>query len=140
MPEPSLTLGAVKTLDIQVPASTLPLLSYYSTILTLVTAVPAVVTGAYELMPVIRRDGFSSKKAQAGLLHAILNDITLLGAAYNWWTRRGEAGFTPSTQNVLISAVLVPASFIAAYLGGSLVYKYGMGVGRGSANKAKKAQ
>jgi hypothetical protein len=134
------TAGAVatvfKTLDIAIPTSLLPTLSYYSTIFTLLSAVPAVISGALELQPVIARDGFGSKKAQAGVLHALVNDLT-----YNWWVRRTTTGFVPSTTNVVISAALaVPASFFAAYLGGQLVYQYGMGVGRGSSSNAKKAQ
>jgi len=94
-----------------------------------------------ELMPVIKRDGFGSKKAQTGVAHALINDITIFAAAYNWWVRSNQTGFVPSSTNVAISAALaVPASFFAAYLGGHLVYQYGMGVGRGSANRAKKAQ
>lgn len=90
-------------------------------------------------MPLIKRDGLS-KKAQTGVLHALANDITVFGAAYNWWTRRSAVGFAPSTTNVLVSATLaVPASFFAAYLGGQLVYQYGMGVGRGRGG-VKKAQ
>jgi uncharacterized membrane protein len=107
--------------------------------LTILTAVPAIATGVWELMPVIKRDGFSSKKAQVGALHALINDITVFGAVYNWWARRGETGFVPSTSNVVVSAAIVPVSFFAAFLGGHLVYQYGMGIGRGS-SKGKKGQ
>ncbi|KAK7179958.1 hypothetical protein DPSP01_009874 [Paraphaeosphaeria sporulosa] len=140
-PATSGTVATVfKTLDIAIPTSLLPTLSYYSTILTLLTAIPAVISGALELQPVIARDGFSSKKAQAGVSHALVNDIALFGAAYNWWVRRSTTGFVPDTTNVAISAALaLPASFFAAYLGGQLVYQYGMGVGRGS-SAARKAQ
>lgn len=101
---------------------------------------PAVVTGAWELMPLIERDGVKTKKSQTAILHALLNDITVFGAAYNVWTRRQNVGFEPSDTNILISAALgLPATFFAAYLGGHLVYQYGMGVGRGE-NKNKKSQ
>jgi len=130
----------VKTLDIQVPLTLFPTLSYYSTILTIITAIPAIVTGAIELSPVIQRDGFSSQKAQTGVLHALVNDITIFGAVYNWWSRRNENAFTPSTANVALSTAIVPVSIFAAYLGGSLIYKYGMGVGKGSGSKQKKSQ
>ncbi|KAJ4295467.1 hypothetical protein N0V90_007479 [Kalmusia sp. IMI 367209] len=132
--------SAFKILDIQLPTSLLPTLSYYSTILTLLTAIPAVLSGAIELQPVIQRDGFRSKKAQTGVLHALVNDVAVFGTAYNWWMRR-TTGFVPNSTNVAISAaVAMPASFFAAYLGAQLVYQYGMGVGRGSGSKAKKAQ
>lgn len=91
-------------------------------------------------MPVIQRDGFSSKKAQTGVLHAVVNDVVVFGTLYNWWSRRNTPHFTPSTENVLVSTVLaVPASLFAAYLGGTLVYQYGMGF-RASSVKAKKKQ
>jgi uncharacterized membrane protein len=118
----------VKTFDLQIQPSLFPTLSYYTTILTLLFSAPAVATGAQQLMPVIQRDGFSSKKAKVGALHAVINDITVVGALYNWWTRRSNPGLVPSNENILISTVLaVPATLFAAYLGGSLVYIYGMG-------------
>jgi uncharacterized membrane protein len=91
-------------------------------------------------MPLIKRDGISSKKAQVGILHALINDVTVVGAAYNWWTRRSNPGMVPDNTNILISSVVaLPATMFAAYLGGSLVYIYGMGF-RGSQAKAKKSQ
>jgi hypothetical protein len=91
-------------------------------------------------MPLIKRDGLSSKKAKVGVLHAVINDAATMGAAYNWWTRRGNAGMVPSGTNIVVSSlVALPATMWAAYLGGSLVYIYGMGL-RGGQAKAKKAQ
>ena len=48
----------------------------------------------------------------------------------------------PSNTNILISSVVaLPATMFAAYLGGSLVYVYGMGFRGGQAKaKAKKGQ
>ncbi|KAF2659895.1 hypothetical protein K491DRAFT_621988 [Lophiostoma macrostomum CBS 122681] len=132
--------SALKTLDVQIPPSMFPILSYYTTLLTLLFSVPAVISGAAQLMPVIKRDGLSSKKAQTGVLHALVNDVTVFATAYNWWTRRNAPGFKPDSTNILVSSVLaLPATLFAAYLGGSLVYKYGMGVGGGS-GRAKKTQ
>jgi uncharacterized membrane protein len=116
------------------------MLSYYTTLLTLLFSAPAVATGAYELMPVIKRDGFSSKKAKVGVLHAVINDVGVVAAAYNWWSRRSNPGMVPDNTNILISSVVaLPATMFAAYLGGSLVYIYGMGF-RGGQAKAKKSQ
>ncbi|PVH99547.1 hypothetical protein DM02DRAFT_614964 [Periconia macrospinosa] len=129
--------SAFKTLDLQINTALFPTLSYYTCILTIITAVPAIISGAIELSPVIQRDGFSSKKAQTGVLHALLNDLTIFAAAYNWWTRREATGFVPSTANVALSASVVPATFFAAFLGGHLVYHYGMGVGRSSSTAKK---
>jgi uncharacterized membrane protein len=96
----------------------------------------------YEFIPLVKRDGLKSRKAQIGALHAAINDVTVLGAAYNWWTRRSNPGMVPSDTNILISSVIaLPATMFAAYLGGSLVYIYGMGFRGGQAKaKAKKAQ
>jgi len=92
-------------------------------------------------MPVIKRDGFSSKKAQVGVLHALVNDISVFGAAYNWWTRRNAMGLRPDATNVVVSSALAaPITLFAAYLGGKLVYELGTGVGKGGSGKAKKAQ
>jgi uncharacterized membrane protein len=103
-------------------------LSYYTTILTLLFTAPAVATGAQQLMPVIQRDGFSSKKAKVGVLHALINDVAAIGALYNWWSRRSNPGFTPDATNIFISVVLaLPSTMYAAYLGGSLVYIHGLG-------------
>ena len=116
-----------------------PVLSYYSTIITILTTLPAVATGIAQLAPVIQRDGFSSKKAKVGAMHALLNDVALITTVYNWWTRSQQVGFTPSTTNVLLSAALaLPMTMYSAYLGGSLVYEYGMGFSKST--PLKKAQ
>jgi hypothetical protein len=79
-------------------------------------------------MPVIQRDGFSSKKAKIGVAHALINDVAAVGLLYNWYTRRSIPGFTPDATNILISVVLaLPATLYAASLGGALVYNHGMG-------------
>jgi uncharacterized membrane protein len=131
-------LGAVKTLGIALEPQMFPLLSYYTTILTLLFTAPAVATGAQQLMPVIQRDGFSSKKAKLGVLHAVINDVAALGALYNWWSRRSSPVFVPDATNILISTLLaVPATLYAAHLGGSLVYNHGMGFQNRSVKKTQ---
>ncbi|OSS53457.1 hypothetical protein B5807_01321 [Epicoccum nigrum] len=128
-----------KSLDRSVQPNVFPVLSYYSTIITILTTLPAVVTGIAQLAPVIQRDGFSSKKAKVGAMHALLNDIALITTIFNWWTRSQQVGFTPSTTNVLLSAALaLPMTMYSAYLGGSLVYEYGMGFSKST--PLKKAQ
>lgn len=116
-----------------------PVLSYYTNILTILFSIPAVASGVPQLLPVLKRDGISSKKAQVGILHAAVNDLALFGAVYNWWTRREVPGFTPSGMNIFVSSIMAaPGTLFAAYLGGHLVYVYGMGFSRSS--NAKKAQ
>ncbi|KAH7093318.1 hypothetical protein FB567DRAFT_172403 [Paraphoma chrysanthemicola] len=135
-PTATAVASAFKTFDIQIQPSLFPTLSYYTTILTLLFSAPAVATGVQQLMPTIQRDGFSSKKAKVGALHAVLNDITVVGALYNWWSRRSNPGLVPSNENILISTVLaVPTVLFAAYLGGSLVYIHGMGFQNRSVKK-----
>lgn len=125
-------------MGIAIQPSLFPVLSYYTTILTLLFTVPAVVTGAQQLMPVIQRDGFSSKKAKLGVMHALINDIAAIGALYNWWSRRDNPGFTPDATNLMISTVVaLPTTLYAAYLGGSLVYIHGIGFQNRSAKKTQ---
>jgi uncharacterized membrane protein len=113
-------------------------LSYYSTILTILFTLPAVMTGVAQLAPVIQRDGFSSKKAKVGALHALINDVALFATIYNWWTRSQQVGFTPSGTNVFVSSALaLPMTMYSAYLGGSLVYEYGMGFTRSNPKKTQ---
>lgn len=132
-----LVSSVLAKLDTPIAPSSIRYASYYTTILTMVTAVPATVTGGIELMPLIKRDGFTSRKAKTALAHAFLNDLVFFGAMYNWWTRRDVPGFEPSTVNLAISSLFaLPTGLFAAYLGGSLVYDYGMGIGR--RNKVKK--
>ena len=115
-----------------------PVLSYYTTILTLLFMAPAVATGAQQLMPIIQRDGFSSKKAKLGVLHAVINDVAAVGALYNWWSRRSNAGFTPDATNIVVSTLLaMPATLYAAYIGGSLVYIHGVGFQNRTAKKTQ---
>jgi uncharacterized membrane protein len=117
-----------------------PLLSYYTTILALLTTIPAVVTGFSDLLPLILRDGLNTPKVRTGLTHAGLNDVAILSLAYNWWTRRSLEGHAAAPVNVMLSGVLaMPVMFYAASLGGHLVYGYGMGVGK-SNTKQKKNQ
>jgi uncharacterized membrane protein len=134
--QPRFLTCAVKTLGIAIPPSSFPTLSYYTTILTLLFLAPSIVTGGSELMPVIQRDGFSSKKAKIGITHAIIMDVAFAATAYNWWTRRSNPGFMPDATNILISAVMaMPLTLYSASLGGALVYKHGMGFQTKSAKK-----
>ncbi|KZM28143.1 uncharacterized protein EKO05_0005828 [Ascochyta rabiei] len=126
------------SLDKAIQPQAFPVLSYYSTILTILTTLPAIVTGVIQLSPVIQRDGFQSKKAKVGAVHALINDIALFATIYNWWTRSQQVGFAPSSTNVFVSSALaLPLTMYSAYLGGSLVYEYGMGFTRGNSKKTQ---
>jgi len=134
--------SALKKTDVNLYLAVIPLLSYYTNILAIVTAIPSVMTGVVQLMPLIKRDGVKSAKALNGIAHAALNDVVIFGNIYNAWTRRTATDFQPTPLNIAISGALVlPGVLFAAYLGGNLVYKYGMGVGGPSGNsKLKKVQ
>jgi uncharacterized membrane protein len=68
-----------------------------------------------------------------------MNNLNVMGALYNWYTRGSRDRYEPSGTNLIVSTVLaLPATVFAAYLGGQLVYQYGMGVGRGP--RPKKVQ
>ena len=129
-------------------------LSYLANIVGLITAAPAVVTGGAELLGMIQRQGLADKlrksqdkvatvkgmhpKLKIGFAHAILNDIAIFAAGYNWWTRRNAPMYVPDNVNVLLSAGCLPLLLLSAYLGGSLIYEYGVGVQRqGSAKRIK---
>jgi len=134
--------SALKQADVHLFHATIPLLSYYSNILAIITAVPSVMTGAVQLMPLIKRDGVKTSKALTGIAHAALNDIVIFGNIYNAWTRRTTTDYAPAPLNIAISGALsLPAVCFSAYLGAVLVYNYGMGVGGSSGNnKYKKVQ
>jgi len=113
--------------------------SYYLNILGLLTAMPAAATGGMELIAMIQRQDLVNKpKLKIGFLHAALNDFAIVGSGYNWWTRRAVIGNAPADINIVLSAVLMFSVFFSAYLGGQMVYKYGVGVQKQS--EAKKTQ
>jgi len=130
-------------------------IAYFSNLLGIVTAIPAALTGISELYAMISSKGIWQKirnestgetvyagmnpTVRHGLAHGALNDVALLASVYNWWTRRNVPGYTPSGMNVLLSMALLPSLMFSAYLGGAMVYKYGVGVMRmGEAVKIKK--
>lgn len=64
------------------------------------------------------------------VIHALLNDVAVAGAFYNFWTRSKVEGYLPDGVNALVSSVLLGGVIFSAYLGGSLIYKHGVGVQR----------
>jgi len=121
--------------------------SYVSNILGVVTAIPAVVTGGLQFVKLMRRNDVPAKFKAAGSvnekldvakrlhpklktawLHAFLNDIVVVGLAWNWYSRRTNAMYAPGGLNVLVSAATAPMLGFAAFLGGKLVFDYGVGI------------
>lgn len=71
-----------------------------------------------------------SPTVRLGLAHGILNYIAILTSVYNWWTRRNVVGYQPGGLNVALSAAMLPSLMFSACWGGTMVYKYGVGVMR----------
>jgi len=80
----------------------------------------------------------SNPKVKVTVIHALLNYIAVTGTFYNYWTRSKAEGFLPGGMNVLISSVMLGGVIYSVYLGGSLVYKHGVGVQRQGEGKAIK--
>jgi uncharacterized membrane protein len=103
-----------------------------------------VLTGVQQLLGMIKRQDLSNKlqksknksatvqkmhpKMKIAFLHAALNDIAVFGSVYNWWSRRSVTGYAPSDTNVLLSVNMLIAMWASGWLGGLMVYEYGVGV------------
>ncbi|KAF2675422.1 hypothetical protein BT63DRAFT_450407 [Microthyrium microscopicum] len=127
-----------------------------ATILGLLSAIPSVTSGIYELLKLLNRQRYTEKikrsdnagqlnkethpKVKIALAHAATMDLVIAAMAYNWWTRSANSMSAPSGTNVIISALMLPLFVFGAHLGGTLVYGHGVGVdmGRLYANKQEK--
>lgn len=118
----------------------LSLFSYASTIASLITSLPALASGLTEGFTLAQANGFDKQnpKIKTLAMHALLNEIALLATLYNWWSRSKSDGHLISNVNAFISTVLFGAIGYSAFLGGSLVYRYGVAVGRHGSEKAVK--
>lgn len=118
----------------------LSLFSYASTIVAIITSVPALVTGLIEGSALISANGLDLKnpKVRTTITHATLNDVAIFAAVYNWMTRRNVEDFMPWGGNALVSSAILGLISYSAYLGGSLVYEYGVGVQRQGTAKEEK--
>jgi len=116
------------------------LFSYAGTIAGILTALPAISSGAAEAYAMISANGLDlqNPKIKVTLIHAALNDLALAGAIYNWWTRRDVQGFLPSGLNTVISSIMLGTVAYSAFLGGGLVYTHGVGVQRMGKGKEEK--
>jgi uncharacterized membrane protein len=113
----------------------------------LITAIPAVLSGVYELIQLLQRQAVADKLAHAdtaekkkaviskthpkvkmAFIHAAVMDSVVAVSAFNWWTRRGAPAGVPSDMNVLLSAFSIPFFMGAGSLGAQLVFNYGVGV------------
>ncbi|GAA5933673.1 hypothetical protein JCM3775_003768 [Rhodotorula graminis] len=154
---PAFTSG-LNYLKVLPPAAAINVLSHYTGAAGLLAAIPTIASGLAELYAMwtgqakakggekslkdaINKKDVSGEKLKVTLLHATLNDIVLGIAAYNWWVRRQDKDLLLPYTNALLSAAALPLFLYSAYLGGSLVYKYGVGVQRqGAAADVKERQ
>jgi len=116
--------------------------SHYLQALGLITAIPAVLSGAQQMLKMkssgqaFEADNQTMKpKFKLTLSHAALNDIALATTAYSWYIRRDQVGLLPTDANLAISAMVLPLLLFSAKLGGTLVYNHGAGI-----NLAKKGK
>ncbi|GAA5859711.1 hypothetical protein JCM8547_006994 [Rhodosporidiobolus lusitaniae] len=143
---PALSHG-LTYLKVMPPTAVLNTLSHYTGAAGLLFAIPTVTTGLMELYGMwsgqmkekgakgsvadaMAKKDVAGEKLKTTLTHATLNDIVLGIAGYNWWVRRKSADLILPRTNALLAAIALPLFFYSAYLGGSLVYEYGVGVQR----------
>jgi len=148
----STTSGLVRSVvDVTPYLGDISKISHYSNTLGLITMIPSLTTGIVELWAMIKGQDLQGKlkrsndkvgtlanmhpKLKIAFIHAILNDVALVGSAYNWWTRSSIQGYAPQSSNIWTSVGLLTGLMGSAYLGGSLVYEYGVGVQRQGAGK-----
>jgi len=119
-------------------------------------AIPAVFTGAGELIALIKRQDILNKlqksedkadvakrmhrKVKIGLAHGVLNDVGVFAAGFNWWTRRSTAENIPTDVNIIVSSICLPLLMLSASLGGMLVYDHGVGVRRQGTTRRPKEE
>jgi uncharacterized membrane protein len=88
----------------------------------------------------VNRLDLSNPKVRTATIHALLNDVAIVGAFYNYWTKNKRVGFMIDDVNVGISAVILGGLIYSAALGGTLVYKYGVGVQRQGEGKTMREE
>lgn len=124
-------------------------LSYFLLCAGLITTVPAIMSGNIQLVGMIKKNGGPWEKDATGkqkntmvprikatITHAIINDIVFVVNLYSWYLRKDKTGAvnigkTPTTTNIIISAVLLPVLIISAKIGGTLVFNHGVGLNLG---------
>jgi uncharacterized membrane protein len=131
--------------DLKPYLSDIARLGNIATIVGIITAVPAIISGIVELLKLFNRQAYADKlrrsngnakalaqqthpKVTTAVIHAATIYIVVAGMVYNWWTRSGNPMKAPSEVNVLVSALTAPLFSLSGYLGSHLVYNYGVGV------------
>ena len=111
-------------------------LAFYAGALGLIFALPAIPTGIADWTDI----GREKPAWKLGLYHMILNAVVSILWAINLWLRRGSFQMDTSVPSGLVwlstfSTVLL---LVSGYLGGRMIYAYGISVARLSKKKWRK--
>jgi len=130
---------------------TITILGYFANVVGIISSIPAVITGVAELYAMINSRGLYVQDKASGqktldhivkitLIHAGLNDVTVVGAIYNWLMERNRPheDYRPYPHQIALSAGALVMTLYAAFLGGSLVYSHSVGVQRMGAGAEEK--
>jgi uncharacterized membrane protein len=111
-------------------------LAYYAIVLGLIGALLAIPTGFADWTD-IRREKPAWK---LGLYHLILNVVVSILWAINWGLRVGSFQTASSVQPSLVGLSILATLllFVSGYLGGRMIYAYGINVARLSKKKWRK--
>lgn len=116
---------------------------HISNVAGLVSSFVALNSGIWEGYNIYRNRGLnlSDPVVTTTIYHAALNDIAIVASAFNWWSLRNNVSFIPTPTNAAVSAFIFAGVGLSGYLGGTLVYKYGIGVQRmGEGKDIKEAE
>jgi len=119
------------------------ILGYFLNLIGIITSVPAILTGFAELYAMVNSRGLYVTDQKTGaktlepivkitLMHAGLNDLSVIGAVYNWLMERNRPNeaYRPYGHQIFLSCGALVMVMYAAYLGGGLVYTQKVGVQR----------
>lgn len=137
------------------PAADLTRASYWLILLGLVSAVPAVLTGALENIKLISKQGLYEAdgktirtKVKAAIAHAVIIDLALAATGYAWYARyqqatqtlAGKLGLNAAlpyaAESWVVGTEVAALGFLAfgSNIGGALTYNYGVGFSSASAS------
>jgi len=98
----------------------------------LIGAVLAAVTGLADWSKIPT----GTRAKSVGVRHGVLNSFALLAFLISWLLRLDEPNHAPGTGLVILELIAVGASGFAAWLGGELVDRLGVGVDEGANTNA----
>ena len=97
---------------------------YWNITAGIIGAVVAALTGLLDWTGIPR----GTRAKRIGLLHAGANSVVLVLFVISWLTRTDNTGHAASTGVVIVQVVAVLISGVAAWFGGELVDRLGIGV------------